>query len=240
MNAAREPEREAPGLLPEIGPLLGGLVTPTPEHVTPVAGLDQVRLDLVSAILASAGAARARLADGDTAGAEEALGPQVWRSAWDRAVAAAAERVLEEIAARLHQAAQVSRMSPRRLAARLPGDEDRRVLKARLSAAGIALEDAAARLESGSLGGLEGLRRIAGELELAWAALAAAVRTELASWEPRIALVRSWRRGWTGFVIGSALALAASLWLGLVLGGYLPVPDWLYGFAQWAWGTGWL
>jgi hypothetical protein len=225
--------------LPEIGPLLGGMVTPAPEHFTGVPGLDEARLELVSTILSHAGVARERRARGDAAGSAAAIEGRAWLEAWRTAAGAAAERLLEEVTGRLNAAAAVSRMPKRRLARELPGEEDRRVLRARLDAAGMGLETAAASLQGPSLR-IDHLRRVAGELELAWAALCRVVRVELGTWDDRAARVRAWRRSWTGFAVGSAIAIALATWLGLVLGGFVPVPGWLRPFAEWAWNTGWL
>ncbi len=224
----------------EIGPLLGGVLTPTPEHVTPVPGLDRVRLELVSGLLARAGQARARLAAGAGAAVAQAIGADAWLELWRTAVAGACNRTLVEIETRVRNAALVSRMPPRLLAARLPTPEDRRVLQARLDAAGIALEAAAARLDRDPEPSADALRRVAGELELAWAAACRVVRIELDQWEAVIAEIRDWRRPWIGFIAASALALSLAVWIGLVLGGYLPVPEWMRPFAEWAWSTGWL
>lgn len=242
MSAAPERqdlERGGLDALPEIGPLLGGMVTPAPEHVTGVPGLDEVRLELVSTVLSQAGLARERRTLGDSAGSAAAIEGRIWLEAWRTAVGAAAERVLGEVTARLADAAVVSRMPKRRLARELPGEEDRRVLRARLDASGMGLEAAAANLQGPSLR-IDHLRRVAGELELAWAALCRVVRVELETWDDRVARVRTWRRPWTGFAVGSAIAIALATWLGLVLGGFVPVPEWLRPFAEWAWNTGWL
>jgi hypothetical protein len=215
------------------------MVTPAPEHFTGVPGVDEVRLELVSTILSHAGLARERRSLGDAAGSAAAIEGRTWLEAWRTAAASAAERVLDEITARLNAAAVVSRMPKRRLARELPGEEDRRVLRARLDGTGMGLEAAAANLQGPSLR-IDYLRRVAGELELAWAALCRVVRVELETWNDRVARVRAWRRPWTGFAVGSAIALALATWLGLVLGGFVPVPGWLRPFAEWAWNTGWL
>jgi hypothetical protein len=215
------------------------MVTPAPEHFTGVPGVDEARLELVSTILSHAGLARERRSLGDAAGSAAAIEGRTWLEAWRTAAASAAERVLDEITARLNAAAVVSRMPTRRLARELPGEEDRRVLRARLDATGMGLEAAAANLQGPSLR-IDHLRRVAGELELAWAALCRVVRVELETWNDRVARVRAWRRPWTGFAVGSAIALALATWLGLVLGGFVPVPGWLRPFAEWAWNTGWL
>ena len=242
MSAApdrKDLERGHLDALPEIGPLLGGMVTPAPEHFTGVPGLDEARLELVSTILSHAGLARERRAQGDSAGSAAAIEGRLWLEAWRTAAGAAAERLIDEVTARLNAAAIVSRMPTRRLARELPGEEDRRVLRARLDAAGMGLEAAAANLQGPSLR-IDHLRRVAGELELAWAALCRVVRVELGTWDDRVARVRAWRRPWTAFAVGSAIALALATWLGLILGGFVPVPDWLRPFAEWAWNTGWL
>src|SRR5712671_1810364 len=126
--------------IPELGPLLGRLAGRWPEQPQGFSGLEAVRLTLVSALFDRAGAARARLAAGDPSGAAEALGPAVWLEAWERAVGAASGAVAGEIVRRLREAGAVSRFPAARLSTSLPGEEDRHILQARLSAAGIGFE----------------------------------------------------------------------------------------------------
>ena len=228
-----------PATVPELGPLLGRLAGRWPEQPGGDAGLEAVRLTLVSALFEHAGTARARLAAGDSAGAAEALGPAVWLEAWEGAVAAASASVAGEIVRRLREAAAASRFPAARLATSLPGEEDRRILEARLSAAGIGFEAALAGLTDGPLPWPEALRRAAGELESAWERLVTAAHRELAVWDTRATAIREWRRPWTPLILTGAALLALAAWLGLVLGGYLPVPAWLRPVAERIWNFPW-
>ena len=225
--------------VPELGPLLGRLAGRWPDQSGEDAGLEAVRLELVNALFDKAGAARTRLAAGDPEGAGATLGPGAWLEAWESAVAAASGATADEIGRRLREAAVVSRFPARRLAALLPGEEDRRILTARLSAAGIDFERALDGLGLSAGPWNDALRRTAGELEDAWERLVIAVHRELAVWDARAAAVRSWRRPWTPLILAGLLLLAAAGWLGLVLGGYVPAPAWLRPFAEWVWSLPW-
>ena len=72
-------------------------------------------------------------------------------------------------------------------------------------------------------------------LEAAWLALEEALGREWRDWAVEVEEVRAWRRPlWPLVAIGSALFLIAG-YLGLVLGGYLPVPGPLRGIAEAIW-----
>jgi hypothetical protein len=68
---------------------------------------------------------------------------------------------------------------------------------------------------------------VARRLEAAWLALEAEVEEERARWNPEIEAIAKWRPSlWP--VIALWLPLGVVLvWLGLILGGYLPAPAWL-------------
>lgn len=225
----------APLTMPELGPLLGGLVTAPVEQSAALARLDPVRLDLLTALFDKAGAARARLAAGDEAGARNALGPAAWLEVWEQAVTAAARSVESLVERRLRDAALVSRYSAKRLAASLPDPEERRLLAARLSAAGSGLEATVGLLADPSRPWNEALRLVTGELQAAWERLAATALQEIERGEHRATEIRSWRRPWLPLIVTGAGLLILAGWLGLVLGGYLRVPAWLLPFAEWVW-----
>ena len=221
--------------LPELGPLLGRMIAP-PAEKTPVdAALDQIRLDLLTELFDRARAARDFLALGDAAGARSALGGSVWRDVWDRAAASASATVSREVEQRLREAAAVSRYPAKRLARSLPDAEARRLLAARLSAAGIGLEEATERLGDSARPWPEALRRVSGELEASWERLLAGAHAELTSWEAPVATIRSWRRPWRPLLLVSGILLVIALWLGLVLGGFLAAPGWLRPLTDWVW-----
>ena len=73
----------------------------------------------------------------------------------------------------------------------------------------------------------EAIRTVARRLEAAWLALEAAVVDERRRWTGELDALASWRAPlWPLFALWTPLA-AALVWLGLVLGGYLPAPAWL-------------
>ena len=224
-------------IIPELGPLLGALVEPADagsEH----AELDAVRLSMVSALFERAGAARRLLLSGDEAGARETLGPRVWLQVWEDAAERSAAALSRQIDRQIREAATYSRYPLGRVTRQLPTAEDRRVLAARLSAAGIGLESAAPVLES-SAEWQEAERRMAGELEQSWQRLVRTAREELAFWGGRRDMIRDWRRPWWPLLLGGGAALALSTWIGLMLGGYLPVPEPLRPAADWVWSLPW-
>ncbi|HEY9519122.1 MAG TPA: hypothetical protein VIQ98_07670, partial [Gemmatimonadales bacterium] len=127
----------------------------------------------------------------------------------------------------------------RRLATQLPSAEDRAVLTARLNAAGMGLEAAAPALDARGEEWDQAARRAAGELEQAWQRLIRAAEDEMSNWDRRIQDIESWRRPWLPLIVGGSLALGIGAWLGLVLGGYLPLPGLLRPLAEWIWSLPW-
>lgn len=225
----------APTALPELGPLLGKLLAPPGEKSPVEAALDAIRLELLTELFDKAGAARGFLLVGDQPGARAALGRAAWLPVWERAVSAVTELTLQEIERGITEGAAVSRYPAPRLAAALPDAEERRLLAARLSASGIGFEAAVERLADSSKDWSEQLRSVCGELEAAWERLVSLAQQELARGNRRALEIRAWRRPWLPLVVAGALVLVFALWLGLVLGGYLPVPGWLRPFAEWVW-----
>jgi len=222
-------------IIPELGPLLGRLVAPPAERSPLEARFDQIRLDLLTELFERARAAREVLALGDTAAGRAALGGPVWLEVWGRAVAAVTRTLGEDIERRLREAAAASRYPKQRLALALPDPEAQRLLAARLSAAGIGLEEAAEGLGDPSRPWSEALRRIGGELEASWERLLTAARGELATWSAQAAAIAAWRRPWRPLLIAAALLFLVACWLGLVLGGYLSAPSWLRPLTDWVW-----
>jgi len=225
-------------IIPELGPLLGALVEP-PGADSEDAPLDAVRLSMVGALFDRAGTARGFLAAGDEAGARAALGPRAWIGIWEDAADRSATAVTRRIDRQLRQSAAYSRYPRKSLIQQLPSGEDRRVLAARLSAAGIGLESAAPVLESAGAEWQEAQRRMAGELEQSWHRLVQSAHEELAFWEAKSHTIRAWRRAWWPLLVGGGAAIALSTWIGLVLGGYLPVPDPLRPAVDWIWSLPW-
>jgi hypothetical protein len=64
-------------------------------------------------------------------------------------------------------------------------------------------------------------------LEAAWLALELQVEAERQRWAPELEAIGAWRPSlWPVFGVWIPCATLA-IWLGLVLGGYLPAPQWL-------------
>jgi hypothetical protein len=233
-------------VLPELGPHLGALCAPARGEPGWVP-LDDVRLDLATRVLAMASDARA-FGD-DRAAVVGALRRRQWLDLWDRAHAVTTDRVVAAIDARLAHAAATARF-PRARAARLPVTaEERAAIHARLGAGAAPFVAALDRAErraaaAGTTGtaGHEGWRAwweavtdAGRRLEAAWTEVERAVAAEGRRWEPEVAQVAAWRRpGWPPW-LASALLLAATTWLGLVLGGQLTAPGWIRPFAEWWW-----
>ena len=239
-------------LVPELGPSLGRLVDPPPirsDRGSLDLVLDDIRLDLVTGIFELAGAARSFGVSGDRQGAIASLSRVAWLDLWERAVAAAAERLAEVVNAKLGEAARESRLPARQLEAFRLKAEDVRAIASRLGSGGAGFVSALDALEQTVPGAAaSGTRGRAGEeewqralaaaarrLESAWLALAAGARGEQDRWKTEIDRARAWRRPtWLLWLI-SVSVLAAATYLGLVLGGYLRVQPALRPLAEFWW-----
>jgi hypothetical protein len=211
----------------ELGPWLGRLVTPPEPPTAAEALLSEVRLQLLTAV----------------------FGRTEWLTAWQAAVPRAASLVATDAESRIRHASPESRFPARRLRQILPTEEDREILLARLSAAGIGLETVVGRLASRQMGALADtqerstreledaghLRMICGELEVAWDRLVRTANEELARADRVASEVRQWKRPLAPLLLGSTLLLGAATWVGLVLGGYVSAPGWFLPVAEWVW-----
>lgn len=220
--------------VPELGPALGRLTARPAAPAGAGIPLDDLRLQLVTAVFEHAAAARA-FGD-DPAAAASALNRAAWLGAWEDTVAAVAARLGEHIDRQLEAAATESRL-PRQQRERLPlGESDRRAIAGRLGAGSLpflrsldALErtiPAASAAGSRGAAGLEewrdALLAVARRLESAWIALEDAAAHEPAVWSPAIQQVRAWRRPtWPVWTV-TALVVLVAAYVGLVLGGFLP------------------
>ena len=241
-----------PWTVPELGPALGRLADPPAIPADPgVLGvvLEDIRLELVSGIFDTAGAARSFMEAGDRPGAIASLGRVAWLDRWERAVAACAQRVADVVNSRLRAAATESRLPERRLVSLLLSAEDIRAIGSRLGSGGAGFVSALDALEqtvpaaaaSGARGqmGQEdwqvALATAARRLESAWLALEETARREQERWGRDIQRVRVWRRPTGPLWAGTILIFLVLGYLGLVLGGYLPVPSLLHGVAEFWW-----
>lgn len=238
--------------VPELGPSLGRLADP-PLGRTDRGSLDlildDIRLEMVTGLFETAGAARSFAATGDRQAAIASLSRVAWLALWERAVAASAERLAEVVNGRLVEAAAESRLPAKRLDAIRLKPEDVRAIASRLGSGGAGFVSALDALEQtvpgaaasgtrGQAGQDEWQRTLAAaarRLESAWLALMANARVEQDRWKAEIERVRAWRRPTWPVWLLTAVILALVTYLGLVLGGYLPVPGWLRPLAELWW-----
>jgi hypothetical protein len=239
-------------MVPELGPSLGRLSDPPAppgERGGLDIALDDIRLELVTGIFDVAGAARSFAAAGDRHGAVASLGRVTWLDLWERAVAAAARRLSDAVNASLRAAAAESKLPAAKLATVLLTPEDVRAISSRLGSGGAnfvsaldALEQtvpaAAASGSRGRLGQEEwqlALSATARRMESSWLALTVAAKQEQERWRGEIERVRVWRRPLWPVWLLTGITFAMATYVGLILGGYLPVPAPLRGFAEFWW-----
>lgn len=237
-------------IIPELGPLLGRLAAPA-DPGSSLVPLDDVRIALVTELFQLAGAARAFAAEGDLDAAMQSLNRHGWQAAWEQAVNSAADRVATRIEQRFTSAARESRLPGRKLKKVLLSDDERRGIAVRLGSGGGALVEALDRMEalmrravrgaqdSGDAGELwkQALTGVARRLESAWQALEDAARAEEAAWKEDVDQVRNWKRPRIPLWLITIAIAAALMWAGLVLGGFLPAPDWFRPVADRVWGV---
>jgi hypothetical protein len=211
--------------------------------------LEDIRVDLVTRLFDIAGAARSFMSAGDRESAIASLGRVAWLELWERAVAASAGRLADLVNTRLRDAAAEARLPPKKLGAVLLGVEDVRAIGSRLGSGGAGFVSALDALEQtvpaataagrrGQLGQEEwqlALATTARRLESAWQALIEAAQVEQERWQAEIEQVRVWRRAQWPLWAVTILVLLALTYLGLVLGGYLPVPAVLRGAVEFWW-----
>lgn len=241
-----------PWLVPELGPSLGRLADPPlprPERGALDLVLDDIRLELVTGIFEIAGAARAFAAAGDREGATASLGRVAWLALWERAVVEAAEQLTTGVNRRLEEAAAQSRLPARRLEVFRLKPEDTRAIGSRLGSGGAGFVSALDALEQtvptavasgvrGRAGQEEWQRALAAtarRLESAWLALVVQARVEQDRWQHDVEQVRAWRRATWPLWLLTATVVGVATYLGLVLGGYWPVPRALQPLAELWW-----
>jgi hypothetical protein len=74
---------------------------------------------------------------------------------------------------------------------------------------------------------LNALRTAARRLEASWLLLEDRVEGELGRFDAVLDRVARWRKPWLPVLLTGGAALGLAVWLGLVLGGYLPAPGFL-------------
>jgi hypothetical protein len=149
-----------------------------------------------------------------------------------------------------NDAAVESRFHARRLQPLLLTPQDTRAVAARLGSGGANFVAALDVLEQSVHASSRGSRArtqlvqeewraallaAARRLEAAWLALEDAALAEQRRWQVEIELVRAWRRPvWPVWLV-TFIVLGAATYLGLVLGGIVPVPSPFRGLALWWW-----
>ena len=226
--------------VPEIAPSLGRVLVPR-RLEEPWVPLDDIREELATRVMELAGEARAASAREDRDRVLDAVSRRAWLAAWEAAVRRAGERVTAALDGEIERAARRVRMprGPRRRL--LLAASEKRAIAARLAAGGEtlvaaldALDAVGARVREASVldkgahaEWQEALRTAARRLEAAWLALETQVADEGRRWEGEIDVVTRWRPSlWPLVVLWTPLSVVL-VWLGLVLGGYLPAPAWL-------------
>ena len=226
--------------VPELAPSLGRIIVPR-RQTEPWVPLDDIREELATRVLELGGEGRAAAAREDRGVVLETTSRRTWAAAWDHAVRRAAARIADAIDAELTRTAQRVRLPRRRLRKLLLTGGEKRAIVARLGTGGgtfVAaldeLETAASRAADASVlekdahaSWQEALRTVARRLEAAWLALEEEVEEEHRRWQPEIDTLAKWRpRLWPVLVAWIPLAVLL-VWLGLVVGGYVPAPAWL-------------
>jgi len=235
-------------VIPELGPSLGRLVAPSPPPPGAVQHwitLEDLRLGLVNQLFELAGDARQWAREGERELALATLNREAWLSAWQRTVRAVAERAASTISERLLAAAAEARLPARAL----PLDPDETAaLAARIDGGTPALDSALLAVDQAAHAARSGrasaeavaewqgaIRAAARRVEAAWLALEEALGREWHDWGVEVEEIRMWRRPlWPLALAGAGLFLLAA-YVGLVLGGYLPVPGLLRGVAEAIW-----
>jgi hypothetical protein len=226
--------------VPELAPALGRLLVPR-RLEEPWVPLDDIREELATRVLELGGEARTAALHEDRDRVLDALGRRAWLAAWERAARRAGERVSTALDSEITRAARRARMSRPQVRRTLLATSERRAIGARIAAGGESLVGALDALDSAASAARqasvldhaahaewqEAIGTAARRLEAAWLALEGEVAAERRRWAPEIETVGRWRPPlWPAVLIWAPVAVAA-LWLGLVLGGYLPAPEWL-------------
>lgn len=222
--------------VPELAPSLGRIIVPR-RLFDPWVPLDDIREELATRALELGGEGRTVERDRVL----EVTGRRAWAGPWDHAVRRVGARVAEALDAEITRTARRVRLPRRKLRRALLTSAEKRAIVARLGTGGgpfvaalDALDHAAARAGDASVlekdahaEWQEALRTVARRLEAAWLALEAEVEMERQRWEPELQVLAAWRpKLWPAIAIWVPLAVVL-VWLGLVLGGYVPAPAWL-------------
>lgn len=226
--------------VPELAPSLGRVLVPR-RLEDPWVPLDDIREELATRVMELGGEARAAASREQRDRVLEALSRRAWLAAWETAVRRVSERVTGALDQEIERAGRRVRMPRRPRRQRLLAGSEKRAIIARLAAGGEALVAALDGLDAVALRvrdasvldkgahteWQEALRTAARRLEAAWLALEAQVEDERRQWAAEIESVSRWRPSIWPLVVAWVPLAIVLVWLGLVLGGYLPAPAWL-------------
>jgi hypothetical protein len=238
-------------VIPELGPSLGRLVAPPP----PPPGMppswitvEDIRIAMVTQLFELAGDARRWASEGDRELALATLNREAWEGAWKRAVDAVAVRGAGAVSDRLLAAAAEARLPARRVRTLILDPEEVKGFGGRLTGGSAALLEALTALDLAAqrvrtdhspVGAVtewqEALVAAARRLEAAWLVLEEALSREWREWAVEVEDLRRWRRPIVPLVVGGAVLFLLAGYLGLLLGGYLPVPGFLRGIVEAIW-----
>src|SRR5216117_545340 len=226
--------------VPELAPSLGRVLVPR-RLEEPWVPLDDIREELATRVMEIGGEARAAAGRDERDKVLEALSRRAWLAAWDAAVRRVGDRVTGALDQEIDRAARRVRTPRRRRRRLLLAGSEKRAIAARLAAGGEtlvaaldALDAVAGRVRDASVldkgahaDWQEALRTAARRLEAAWLALETQVEDERREWAAEIDAVAHWRAPlWPLIALWTPVAVLL-VWLGFVLGGYLPAPSWL-------------
>lgn len=233
------PRTSHPGHVPELGPALGRLTAlpGAPVGAPPAPRLEHsdIRLAMIGRIFDVAASARGAL-DGD--GAAEILSPERLRAEWDRAAGQVADRTIGAVGAALLDAGVRSGVGGRLLKRAALTKEEGALLRARLLGAGVPFIDGLTALDVAAPGSeewREALLASMRRLETAWLAMEQRALQEERAWDPEVSRLAEWRPSpWPRRIV-AGIVVVSFLYVGLVLGGYLPVPPGAEPVAEWWW-----
>jgi hypothetical protein len=226
--------------VPELASSLGRVLVPR-RLEEPWVPLDDIREELATRVMELGGEARAAAVREERDRVLDAVSRRAWLAAWEAAVRRSSERVTAALDGVIERAARRVRMPGGSRRRRLLTASEKRAIAARLAAGGEtlvaaldALDAIAHRVREASVldkgahaEWQEALRTAARRLEEAWLALEDQVADEGRRWAGEIDAVARWRPPLWPLVALWMPPAVVLVWLGLVLGGYLPAPEWL-------------
>ena len=208
--------------------------------------MEDIRIALVTQLFELAGDARRWAAEGDRELALATLNREAWEGAWKRAVEAVAARGAAAVSDRLLAAAVEARLPARRARALALDPDEVQAFGGRLAGGSAALLEALAALDGAAQrvrtkrAPAEAVTEWQGDtsarrLESAWLLLETALIREWHEWSGEVEELRAWRRPLGTLVAAGVFLFLLAGYIGLLLGGYLPVPGILRGIVEAIW-----